>query len=339
MSNTITFILPSLVETHCHNFLDDSAAASVKQLNKLLRRSSKKPVGTLQNWLSEQFKLPENYSDSAKLMALGEGFATVENQHNSYWLRADPVMLQATHNGILCRGNWLLNLTPEERVSIENVVNDFFQDQGIELKLFNSRQGLLRFNEKPGSHFTSLLDTIGQDITHRLPKGDNAPYWHRLLTDLQMLLHNCDVNQQRSHTGQQQISGFWLWGEEELTRDSAEPFKQAEHLYTDDSALAGYLGNTSKLSSLPQQFDAPEHDQLIHVSELQEAYLQNHQEAWTELFSYWTDNWLLPALKSVDEGQLAKVMLIPADGNCYEYSKGSRWCFWRRHSFIPGKGD
>jgi len=50
-------------------------------------------------------------------------------------------------------------------------------------------------------------------LRHDMPAGNEALLWQRLLTEIQMILHNHPVNQQRQRQGYKAINNVWLWGE------------------------------------------------------------------------------------------------------------------------------
>ena len=333
MSSKIQFLFPNLFTKHCRNFLDDSAQAKLLELFTLISRSKKQQSITIHQWLSSHFNIEVEYLNSAKMMAVGEGLLSSTENDSNYWLRADPVMLSPTHNGILCRGNRVLNLTKDERLSIEKIINDYLNEQSMKLILINSSQGYLTVKEPLDCEFSPLLDVVGQDITHRLPKGSKSKYWHTILTDLQMLLHGCEVNRQRQEKQQPEISGFWIWAETDNIIQPVNANVSELQLFTDDTALAGALGISTNLSSLPESFNQEQYikNSIINVSEFSEAYHQNDMEGWQLLFQKWVINWLLPAIKSVDKKQLNEIILQTDDGYCYRYNHLSKWCLWRNH--------
>ena len=338
MPRSITFILPRLADPHCLSFLDEECQQLMEQLNVFIKRSKRSHLADHNAWISKHLGISQTHKGSADLMIVGEG---VTDTDSSYWLRADPVMLTATHNGILCRGNRVLNITDEERHSLELLVNDYFCDEAMTLVLSNVKQGYLKFNQRVDCEFVPLADVLGQDISQRLPKEQK---WHGLLTDFQMLLHNCDVNQRRSERGQPTINGFWVWGK---THDSFFDIKNdikndnincndAEVFYTDEISLAGALNKRENLVTLPEEFEAGKfvnEDICIHVSELEEAFIQNDMDGWNEIYKHWIKNWVLPAMLSVDAHELTAVNLMTGDGYQYQYNAYSKWCFWRRNDF------
>jgi len=332
MPDTITFVLPGLFEPRFQNLVNENDLTNSKQLSSFISKSKKQPFQTIQQWLTELYNLPDNYQNSASLMAQAQGLTTHNEKEQIYWLRADPVMLTVGHNGLFCRGNRVLQLTDNERDSLQLLVNEYFYEQSIEMILPDSKHGYIKSAVKPLSTFTSMDDAIGNEISQLLPSGEDAAFWHGVLTDLQMLLHNCEVNQKRQSKGLPTISGFWLWAEAELIEKDFCIHNVEQELYTDDPALSGFLGCKVNLHELGVDFNdlhIGNKPITVFVSELQQVCSQNDEQGWLQLYQHWVNNWLLLAVDAVNKKNCKAVRLITDDGFCYQYNSLSQWCFWR----------
>jgi len=255
MLKTVTFILPGLFEERCQQYLGGIQSSGKKPLAAFLGKSKKRPLMPVKQWLIQQYNLPDNVNNSASLMALAKGLTTLKTDDKEYWLRADPIMLTVGHNGLFCRGNRVLALSEEERTALQSIVNNHYSEQSIELILCDAKQGFVKLIRKPESSFTPLSGVIGNEISQSLPVGSDAAYWHGVLTDLQMLLHNCDVNLQRQEKGLPTINGLWLWAEDDVSPDEIVQGNHEVNIYTDDLSLSGALGREVNLHCLGDNFN------------------------------------------------------------------------------------
>lgn len=331
MTETITFILPALFEARFQELVKQSATDNNDIAN--LSKAKKIPSKELQHWLTEQYNLPEGYQNSARLMATGHGLTKSDSSDKQYWLRADPIMLTVGHNGLFCRGNRVLNVTDDEKQLLQDLINSHFEEDQLSFILFDFRRGYLKTPTKPNTSFTPLGEMIGSEITNALPMGNKEQFWHGVLTDIQMLLHNCEVNLKRKERGEPEISGLWVWAESEL---SAHEVNNNQHrkeiLYTDEAAFSGALGQSVNLDEAGTHFDrlqTKDKHIRIYSTELQDASSQNDQQGWLTLYQYWIENWIQPAIKAVNNKQCQQLELITDDGFCYRYNALSRWCLWR----------
>lgn len=82
--------------------------------------------------------------------------------------------------------------------------------------------------------------------THFLPTGDDAASYRNLVSEIEMALHEHEVNERRVAAGEQPVNSLWLWGggiaPEQMIR-------RQPPLFSDDALLTGYwysaTGDTS----------------------------------------------------------------------------------------------
>lgn len=129
-----------------------------------------------------------------------------------YWLRADPIHLQATHNAAYCLGSEILALTPEEAKILLADLNDFLKVDNMHLYSPTPTEWYLALFS-PSQIYTHLpKDVIGKNIHSYLPTGEQAQYWRRWFTTVQMFLYQHPVNQARRDRKQAELNGLWCWG-------------------------------------------------------------------------------------------------------------------------------
>lgn len=121
-----------------------------------------------------------------------------------YWLRADPVRLQADHQRVFMRGYAGVELEKKMIEPLLNKLNDLLHQDHLEIIYLTPTQWLLKC--KPGSPIVanltthSSLDCLDQDISALLPAGENNAYWRRLFTECQMIMQEYANN------------SLWFWG-------------------------------------------------------------------------------------------------------------------------------
>jgi hypothetical protein len=70
-----------------------------------------------------------------------------------------------------------------------------------------------------------------------LPAGDSADTYHQLLGEVQMVLHEHEINQRRARSGIPEINSLWLWGGGFAPERVAFPLPK---LFSDDPLFQGY---------------------------------------------------------------------------------------------------
>ncbi|MGD8346154.1 MAG: hypothetical protein PVI83_02850 [Lysobacterales bacterium] len=130
----------------------------------------------------------------------------------SYWLRADAVSLRADMTRVFVVSSGFLDYTAEERSEIDCLVRGVLQAEGFGVPQDETGPWCFSVPRPPAFDFTPLHDSLGVDMAEVLPSGPDAADWKRLLTDVQVELHQSEVNRARRERGAAEVNGIWLWG-------------------------------------------------------------------------------------------------------------------------------
>ncbi len=230
-----------------------------------------------------------------------------------------------------------LGLSKREAVDICRDFNAFVADSGYKFLPYREYLWLVTCPSEPTWFLPPVCDIEGQLKTVPRPQSDDAKVSAQLQTlqaELQMLLAQHPVNQQRKTTYQAEINGVWFW------RDlpSATPCSADIPLLTDAPLLQG---------SARQQTDAPydwaaAHTWLAETGTHEQAHLWlntleapsmfadmwGYQDAFAELHT----RFLAPIDAALQKGELKSLTLITdgATGLRCQAHKRSRLAFWKR---------
>lgn len=144
---------------------------------------------------------------SASLIALTHG---MENPQNYYLLlhlinldlRTDYFSFQS-----------LDDITAEQSDAIIDRLNLHFKDRELSFSPTNRADCIILSTPKlPLLTTHHLSEVMGRDIRPYLPEGEDALHWRMLMNEMQMLLHDHPVNEQREQARQLAINSVWLEG-------------------------------------------------------------------------------------------------------------------------------
>ena len=219
--STLTLYIPDLFGFQ--STLSSLSADEISQLPEI-----KLPI--LEKWLSRgSFKKSTDQVDTvlselgldeyknkdkpfAALSLLAEKNSNIEIDTESYWLRADPVNLQADRDTALLAGHEEIALTQNEANILVAQINDHFIDEPWTLYTFSPHRWYLRLDESVDLRTTPLAKVLGEDINLFSPAGDDADYWFKIINELQMLIHGSNVNFERESRNMWTANSVWLWG-------------------------------------------------------------------------------------------------------------------------------
>ena len=162
---------------------------------------------------------------------------------------------------------------------------------------------------------------VHQDMPNEyMPSGDEAGSYRNLVSEVEMSLHDHEVNERRVAEGRQPINCFWLWGGGYAPEQETVPHPP---LFANDPLLVGHwMSKTGVVANWPGDIPScveasvagfvavvPEHDN----AEILERCLRDLREL-------------------LHSGRLSRLTLMFRDGVETTVEPGHRWRVWRRRS-------
>ena len=128
------------------------------------------------------------------------------------WLAAaDPMHLETRLRHLVLSPFQSGDVKAEEMDAILASVRSAFPDDGLAFEQADSR-GYLRTDRPIATAACSAECAGGRLPDEFMPAGADAASFHRLQSEIQMLLHEHPVNEARRQRGQLVINTLWLWG-------------------------------------------------------------------------------------------------------------------------------
>jgi hypothetical protein len=258
--------------------------------------------------------VPQQDWPLAPLSWLGEG----NDASGCYWLRADPVHLVLQRDCFSLSDPVPLAVMPQQAQALVSSLNQHFALEGLLFHIGNSGRWYVRLTMSPAIHTSLPEAVINRDISQFMPQGKDAARWARLLNEIQMLLFEHPVNQEREARGEQTVNSLWFSGGGVLV-DKLDASDLT--IYAHDALTKG-LARVAHLPCLavPENAVALDKTQSNII-----VVLDNPAEV--------ERAWFAPLLQSLRHGQIAQlgihlavqgqllqVLVKPADG----------WKFWRK---------
>jgi hypothetical protein len=238
----------------------------------------------------------------APFTARGAGLATGEG----YWLRLDPVFLDVGLRGLFLRAGVLLS--PKEAEVLGALMQSILAHHGLDSWPMPDGTCHVRL-DRPPQLSTAPLDLVDdRQPTRFLPQGGDAPFWNRLMQEIQMALHDHPINQARETAGLPPVNSYWAWGGG-LARMPPTPLP--ERVWT-DVPLVRQLAQGLGIESLP----LPEAQSILASRDVQHGLVVLDAAAWSrtpspqDLDAYW----FRPLVAALRWGRLRTLSVRLADG-------------------------
>lgn len=209
--------------------------------------------------------LPEVGSGHAALRVLGETSEAIDD-----WVAAlDPIMLMPRLRDVLVQ-EIPRALVPDEDLEsiIETAQSVLGDSSNIQFRKLGRSAYLVSSEPMPTSSVSPVpLHGIRPDAF--LPEGPDAQSFHRLHSELQMLLHDHPISRRRAEAGLPTISGLWIWGGGTLPPKVPQALPA---LFGDDPLFSGYWQRSGGYcapwpGSLSQCRESPVDTAVVNVPE------------------------------------------------------------------------
>jgi hypothetical protein len=252
---------------------------------------------------------------SAALSALAQGL----DLGACDWLHLDPIHLAAGLSHLsLVELEGELQPTAEQRGALEPLLRRHLRDAGCCLQVLRSGGWLLQWPRLAPVRTVCPAAAAANDLELAMPQGEAGAMLKRLMTELQMLVHEHAVNQQRARQGLPEVNAFWLWGNGQLVPTAARPLPIA-------------FGSNDYLLGLYRYYGGDVQSPPASARELLEA-VRGHARALLVLAARsaadFEQEWLVPLVQSLRARRLQQLDLI-LDGWHLSIDRRGLRRFWR----------
>jgi hypothetical protein len=235
---------------------------------------------------------------------------------------ADPVYLRADVSRVILFDAATVDLAEDEAEALLTLLNDAFADDGLRFCRGRSpsRWYLEGAPALAGATF-SPLDLRGLPLEPSLAAMREMGALKRIMTEVQMILHDCVVNEVRAAAGKPPINSIWFWG---VGPPPAQHGNAVQHIISDDDiacACAAFnaIDYSCDFSALPEVLaGGPESVALVCAPGGAAAASDKLAEAV-----------LAPALAALQAARVSRLAVTTAGGR-YVLTRTALWRFWRR---------
>lgn len=236
------------------------------------------------------------------------------------WWRADPVHLAPDRDQLVMLPQKSLAVTREEMQQIAETFNKSYSAESFMLEASRPECGYLKVSKDWHCHGWDPQRIAGRAVTEFMPSGADEKVVRRLMTEIQMLLHEHPVNQAREAAGQPTINSLWLWGGGQLpARVTQSPARVITNL--------PLVQGLAKLAGQPGErwpVDLDVHDAggewLVALS--MHEFDGDVSRVDRELVA--------PLWRMLLRGKVQSVQFYPGSKHIYELARPAARRFWRR---------
>ena len=251
-------------------------------------------------------------------------------------MRADLVHLRADIADLVLFDAADADISNDESRSLARTVNDALRPEGPFIDAAHPNRWYVALDAPARMTTTPLTMAVGERVSTVMPRGRDAPLWHRWMNEVQMALHECPANIERERRGAAPINSVWVWGAGRLppAAEAPAPFVR---VWSDD-ALARGLARHAGVECAPPPAGASEWlsraprpgAHLVVVDDLFPAVRRADLEAWRAGLASVSASWAKPLLGALDRGAVARISIREEHGHRFTATRRGRFRWWRR---------
>jgi hypothetical protein len=332
---SLTVFIPGLFGPDIAIHPDD--LPSLPSLNWMLTRGHHQILRThsVSYSLCELFGLVVTEESDLPVAAISR--LTDDNQHpEGIWLRADPVHVKADRDGLILIDNNQFTLSQHDALALAASINLILKPYGFELEVPVPYRWYLKITDDLKIRTTPVDSIVGRDILPFMPNGDDRVNLIQLMNDIQMTLHDSDVNKKREQENALPINSIWFWGYGELPKiiDRHWSFVASDEMLAKGlSMVAATPFEELTDSYLELKKTDSNYNGLIVINSCQKFSHYHDLEGWLEALMFYESNWFNPLMHALKRGELDQLH-IKTDINAISLDKRSRYKLWKKQKNI-----
>ena len=325
MPTKVQVILPGLFDLPLGELSPGLLDNDLPHLNRLLRLATPQPNRAYT--IDEMLKAATGLQGPAGL-PLAQAFGRSETHEPEHLLLSQAVHLQAgLHSAVIVP-------IPNSKENLHDttiLINDLNKLFKVDCYVAAIADGLFLMHLHAFSaptHFPHILSVLGKTVNPYIEQSRQFLRWYQLLNEIQMFMHQHEINAQRVQRGLLPINSLWCWGAGGLPA----VLDTKPGWYCDDPVLNRFARSLelepescSRVADIDNAADAIVIDlRLLELLKTGEA-----REPGPLLLDI--DNDLLGPLMQVAAKHRCRLTLMAGYDVNFELGPGARFKFWRPH--------
>jgi len=290
---------------------------------------------SLERWIAEAFgSEAESEIPAGAITLAGSG----GDAGASTWMRADPVHLKLNRDQLLLVPASTFGVQAAEADTLAEALNRHFAGR-LTFYPLRAECWCVRVESADalGLRTEAPAEVAGKDVNRHLPAGAGSKPWHSLLNEIQMLLHELPVNEEREARGEPAVNSVWLWGAGTLPTQATSRWQSVT---ADDPLACGYA-QLAGLRHRPLPANAvewlgrlPEDGrQLVVLDTLRMPLALGDFDAWSARVAELEERWFVPLVAALKSGRIGMTTIVVPDSTelrSFESTRNDLRHFWKR---------
>jgi hypothetical protein len=333
MTITAQVVLPGLFDLPLHELDPGLLEQRLPNLNRLLSLATAKPnqAYTVDAILNSALDGRDAVPMPSPGLPIAQAFATAGTAETDRLFLCQAIHLRPDmHSAVIAP----IQFNQENIRDINILINDLGDLFKVDCNITAIANGVFLLHLKQFEapvHYPHILSVLGKTINPYIEQTRQILPWYKLLNEMQMFLHQHEVNQQRMQCGLLTINSLWFWGA------GSKPQAPDSSLawYCDDPLLNRFAASLGLAPRPCSEIgtNSGSTDRLVIDLRLMEFLKMGLSVPLDQLLLDIDRNFLQPLLSMFDKGRMQIVLRAGYEFD-FELKPSSRFKFWRRHGSL-----
>jgi hypothetical protein len=330
MSATVQIVLPGLFDLPLYELESELLQQELPHLHRILRLATPKPnqAYTIDAILNTALALHDAEPAPPPGLPMAQAFAEVGATEIERLLLCQAIHLRPDMRSTVIVP---IPINQDNIQDIDILINDLKDLFKVDYDINSIADGvfLLKLKEFDAPvHYPHILSVLGKAASPYIDQSRQILPWYKLLNEIQMFMHQHEVNQRRMQRGLLAINSLWFWGA------GSRPQALDSNLawYCDDPLLNRFAQSLGLAPQPCTEIDTITNstDALVIDLRLIETLKTGHAVPLDQLLLDIDRRLLQPLLAKFAKGRLQVVLRAGYEFD-FELKPSARLKFWRRH--------
>jgi hypothetical protein len=330
---TVTVLIPGLLESFPG--IDPNIFPELPALSKLLCKGTNKITkdNNFETTLCRLFNIHPDDNNELPIAQL-TWLTDSGSPSDTALLRADPVHLKPDQTELKLFPATQLSITAQEAEQLVTTLNEQYYADGLKFTAPTPTRWYLSVKQQISLTTHPLSSVAGINIHRFLPGGKDATYWKGLFNEIQMLLHNHPVNQQRRDKQQPAINSLWFWGSAPLNPGAETDSYLVMSNEVLAKSLAKLIGMRFKCTETTvevafMEATVDKSNVLIVRPDLLDSITIGDFNSWNQMLEHFEQTLFKPLLSALKKRKITSVKLLLCNGRTYRVKHSQLFQFWK----------
>lgn len=259
-------------------------------------------------------------------------------------LCSDPVHFEVGMNDVTLTET-ITDLSESEAKEILELLNDHFKQDNLEFVYGSHQHWYVIYPEQGVIKTTPLEVALKNNIVGMLPSSEqtsdtaSSNNWQQIQNEVQMLLHNSEVNKNREIAGLQSLNSLWFWGggaPQKIESDFKTIITNNDQLNIEIQGKMFAKAAACEWQILPEngenlltQLQHKAGKNYVLLDQIHQAVIEEDFDAYQLELARIDEEYIKPLMQAWKENQI-DLIIDGADGCLIRPLRSPVWMFWKK---------